>query len=440
MANVYVRSGAGGAGTGADWANAYTTLAAAYTAKAAGDDFWVAGDHAETQVGAMTLTCPGTLASPCRTICVNHLGTVPPVSADLLTTGTITTTTTGAITHTGCVYVYGLTFSVGSGANSVDMTLGSTNHSDQVYEACKFVTGGTSGGRIILGSSTANIGSKLTWINTTYQVSTVLGTIHLLRADFLWKNTATAIAGATIPTNLFGASTIATGTAVLDGVDLIALSTKTIVAAQTVSGTYWIKDCKLPASITINAAPTTAAVQVYVIRSASGATAYNLERHDARGDQTTETTIVRTGGAAVNGTSVAMKLVGTANARFQNPLTSTPIVINNTTTGADVTVTVYGIWAGVAVPTNKEVWMEVGYLGSALTPQLTFNTGTVADILATATNQTADAVSVWGGSTTAFKMVATLSTPQPQLAGSMYIVVKSASTNATYIDPLPVLS
>jgi hypothetical protein len=63
MANVYVYSGAAGAGTGADWTNAYTTLTAALAAKAAGDDFWVAHDHAETQASALTLTSPGTPAS-----------------------------------------------------------------------------------------------------------------------------------------------------------------------------------------------------------------------------------------------------------------------------------------------------------------------------------------------------------------------------------------
>jgi hypothetical protein len=65
MASVYVRSGAAGAGTGADWANAYTTLAAAFTAKAAGDVFYVSDDHAETQASAMTLVSPGTAANPC---------------------------------------------------------------------------------------------------------------------------------------------------------------------------------------------------------------------------------------------------------------------------------------------------------------------------------------------------------------------------------------
>ncbi len=441
MANVYVDSTAAGAGTGADWANAYLTLAAAYAAKLAGDDFWVAHDHAETQVGAMALVCPGTIATPCRTICVDSAGTVPPVSADLRTTATITTTTTGTITFTGCSYIEGIIFSCGSGANSVDFTWGVGSHTAAQLKNCAIRSGGTAGGRVLLGSSTAGISVKLTWDNTTYQVAAAGATIQPNSGvNFVWMNTATAITGATIPTTLFGASTVSSGTFLLDGVDLIALSTKTIVSAQSKGGTYYIKDCKLPAAITINAAPTSGALKVYVIRSASGATTYNLEKHDIFGDQTSEATIVRTGGGSVDGVPVAMKLVGTANAKSYRPFEATPLVITNTVAGSNITITVYGIWAGASVPNNDEVWMEVEYLGSALTPQGSFNSGTKADVLATGTAQGADAVSVWGGSTTAFQMTTTLSAPQPGLAGVLYITIKSASTNATYIDPLPVLS
>src|SRR4029077_14277585 len=98
MANVYVDSNAAGAGTGADWANAYTTLGAALTAKAAGDSFFVAHNHAETAASAKVLTSPGTVSNPCFIYCVSSAGSVPPVSADLRTTATITTTGAFAIT------------------------------------------------------------------------------------------------------------------------------------------------------------------------------------------------------------------------------------------------------------------------------------------------------------------------------------------------------
>ena len=75
MANWYVWSGAtAGGGTGADWANAYLTLQAAVTGKTAGDVFYVAHDHSQTQASALTITFPGTEAIPNRVYCVNRAG------------------------------------------------------------------------------------------------------------------------------------------------------------------------------------------------------------------------------------------------------------------------------------------------------------------------------------------------------------------------------
>src|SRR5688572_7851775 len=128
MANIYVRSAAAGVADGTSWTDAYVTLKAACEAAgtAAGDDFWVAGDHAETTAAALTITCKGTLAAPSRIVCVSHTGTVPPVSADLLATATVTTTGNSALTLSGCAYVYGIIFSCGTTAASPSFALGGT--------------------------------------------------------------------------------------------------------------------------------------------------------------------------------------------------------------------------------------------------------------------------------------------------------------------------
>ena len=52
---VYVRSSAGGANSGADWANAFTSIVSAFTV-AAGDTVWVANDHVETVTAGASLT------------------------------------------------------------------------------------------------------------------------------------------------------------------------------------------------------------------------------------------------------------------------------------------------------------------------------------------------------------------------------------------------
>lgn len=437
MANVYVRSAAGGAATGADWANAYLTLAAAYSAKAAGDDFWVAGDHAETQASAMTLTCPGTLASPCRTICASHTGTVPPVSADLLTTATITTTGSNSMSLGGCSYFYGITFNAGSGAgSSMQFSLGLTAHSYLYFRSCALnIKITTNASLFLLGTASNSIGTRIICDNTSFEFGVITSGLELRGAEFRWFGAA-SITGATFPTNLFTVGTTSAGVALLEGIDLSALTGKTLVQSMTKGGRFYFKDCKLPASVTKYAAPASSSAEVYFFRCSSSAVAYDIEKGTVLGAQTTETTIVRTGGKTINSTPVAMKLVGTASAKPLQPFASTPMVINNGATGASRTITVYGIWSGGAVPNNDEVWMEVSYLGSAATPRATVVSTYKADPLAAATANTSD-TSTWGGSTTKFKLTSTFT---PQLAGEISITVFTSSTNSTYIDPLPVLS
>ena len=128
MANWYIWSGATGTGTGADWTNAFTTLTAAMN-KAAGDVFYVAHDHAQTQATSVTANYAiGTEANPNRMYCVDRAGSVPPVAADLRTTATVTTTTNASITFTGAFSeVYGIIFSAGSGASAGSILLGASN-------------------------------------------------------------------------------------------------------------------------------------------------------------------------------------------------------------------------------------------------------------------------------------------------------------------------
>jgi hypothetical protein len=177
--------------------------------------------------------------------------------------------------------------------------------------------------------------------------------------------------------------------------------------------------------------------RVDLIRCDSGATNYRTERYRYQGTLTTETTIVRTGGASDGTTPIAWKILTTADAEWHSPFECFPISIWNETTGSPIDVTVEGVWGGGAVPLNDEIWMDVEYLGSALTPQGSFTTTTKADILATGANTTASS-EVWGGSTTEFKLVATIT---PEMAGPITVYVKAAKASSTfYIDPKITLS
>jgi hypothetical protein len=441
MAHVYVRSLAGGAGTGADWANAYTTLAAACTAKAAGDNFWVSEDHAETQASAMTVTSPGASATPCTIICVDHAGTVPPVSADLRTTAIITTTGNNAMTLAGNAYCQGIAFNCGSTTGAALFTIANTGGQDWLFKNCALANKGPGSNGNVMKLGGGGAGSVIL-DNTTLEVGNVANQIGLTGSRLIWKNTPNAIAGTPPTSGLFTSAGIQQQV-LIEGVDLSAIaSTKTIFLAPTVGKQITLKNCKLASGVVVSGTPTSIfAGPVDVVMCDSGATNYRTERYAYQGTQTVEATIVRTGGATDGTTPISWKIVTTANSKWIAPFESIPMAIWNDVTAANVTVTVYGVWGGGAVPNNDEIWMEVSYMGSSATPIATINTAnTKADYLAAAAAQGTDG-STWGGSTTAFKMAVTLSSPQPGMKGPIYVTVKAAKASSTfYVDPKIVLS
>ena len=383
MAAVYVRSGATGAANGSSWNDAYTTLAAALTAKAAGDVFYISEDHAETQASAMTLTSPGTVGNPCFAYCVNHAGSVPPVSADLATTATITTTGAFDMTMAGVLYAYGVTFSAGSGAVANGVVVSGT----WSLKNCKLVKAGTTlytfavwvnGGSLLLDNTTLQFG------NTADRLQIAAG------AKLVWLRTASAIAGATIPVSLINSSSGSGAYFYAEGVDFSAMgSGKTIVSALNVkTATIQFKDCKLGASVTIAATPTGPGYKVMASRTDSAGTNYTTYSNGYEGIAIDETVIVRTGGASDGTTPRSMKITTTANAKWAFPFEAPAIAIWNDSTAA-ATATIEGITNAAALPNNDELWFDLEYLGSSATPLGSFVTGTKADGLATGSALTA---------------------------------------------------
>jgi len=382
MATYYVRSGAGGAGTGADWTNAYTTLAAAFSGKAAGDVFYVSEDHAETQASAMTLTSPGTLANPCYVECVDHAGSVPPVSADLRTTATITTTGANAMTiaGNGATVYDGITFQAGSGATNAALSVLAYYI---VFRNCQLAKLGTSGNTTAI-DLRGTAGAVLD--NTTVKFGAIGDNIRNASYNH-WKNTPSAIAGATIPTSLLQSGSYGVFTA--EGVDLSASGAgKTLIPAVTNSFVARLKDCKLGASVTVAVTPTNIEADIVVSCTDSAGTNYIGQKYHYYGTQLDETVIVRTGGASDGATALSRKITTTANAKWAFPFEATPIAIWNDSTAA-ATATLEFITNAAALPTNDEVWFDLEYLGSATSPLGSVVTGTKADRLAAGANMTA---------------------------------------------------
>lgn len=437
MASYYVRSLAAGAGTGANWANAFTTLAAAYSGKAAGDIFYVSEDHAETQASALTLSSPGSAALPCYVYCVDHAGSVPPVSADLRTTATITTTGANALNINNNTYYYGITFNAGSGAvNSILQVMQGGNGLIR-FDSCSLRKLGTTanGAAITLGGTGL---VKVIMRNTTVQFGNVADGLKPLGAWVVWKDTPSAIVG-TPPTSLLAVNNGSTAFRMeLTGVDLSAISSGPIFPVQGNTGLAILQDCKIASGVTVATTPNGRhSAPTDLIRCDNGAVNYRSERYWYEGTQSAETTIVRTGGATDGTTPVSWKLVTTANSNWVDPFDSLPITIWNDTVGSPITVTMYGIWGGGAVPNSDDIWIEAEYPGASGNPQGSFITSSKADNLATGSALTSDS-STWGGSTTKFKMSVTFT---PQMKGPINLTVKAAKASTTfYFDPKPEIS
>ncbi|WP_143748809.1 hypothetical protein [Mesorhizobium sophorae] len=430
MTAYYVRSGAGGAGTGADWTNAYTTLAAAFSGKSVGDVFYISDDHAESTAGAVTLSPPGTIANLTQVICVNHSGSVPPVAADLRATATVTVTGANNLTFAGGTGVYykGIIF---SGASSI--TMPNTANFVGIFEDCSLRM--TGAGATKVGIAASGLDTVLVeWINTTLSCAATTQGIKNAGATFRWRNTPSALLG-TIPTTLIEWNTGRGGDTVLKGVDLSAAGSGKTIVSNTAScaSRAQIIDCKLNASVTKSAVPTApGSVDVDFYRSGSSGVNYNYHRERYAGTLDEELTIVRTGGASDGTTPLAWKIVTSANTTWLTPFECQPIAIWNDVTGSSVTATVQCIWGGGAVPNNDEIWGDVEYLGDASSPLASFVNDSKATALTTAAGQTAGS-GTWGGSTTKFELAVTFT---PQQKGWIFFTVKAAKASSTfYIDP-----
>jgi hypothetical protein len=393
MTDRFVDSAAAGAGTGADWANAYTTLSAAATAAVAGETIYVANTHNESTAATVTITFAGTSANPVRCLCVT------PSSASgnsgLATGAAVANTGSVTLTVAGTAYVYGISFSQGSGAGGgQNLVVGSgTSTSLLIFEACAFKLNTThANSRLALGTSSAsgNTSQLVEFVNTSVEFSAA-GQAIAPRCPFVWRDKASnAIVLGTAPTSLFKLSTgVGANRIELSGLDLANL-TGNIVDLGTNGGVDLnLRDCKLGGGVALKtgswAGPQQGFIRLH--NCDSDDTNYRLTESRYAGDVTQETTIVMTGGASDGVTPFSRKMASAANANFYAPLESPPVLLRNETTGAAKTLTVEIVTDNVTLK-NDEAWIEWEYLGDASFPTASRDLDDrVADILTAGVNQ-----------------------------------------------------
>lgn len=392
MADYYVYSGAGGSGNGSSWANAFTTMAAAITGGASSDTFFMAHDHDESTASALTLAFKGTNGLPNRVIVVNRAGSVPPVAADVVTTPSAKIKTTGGsgIALTGGVEIWGVEFLPGFGGSG---TAGFTPNNDTLWKSfknCKFTLNAGPSSTISRGS--ANTGG-IQMRDCTFQFGHVLQSFAMANpaSDWFWKNSAgiTAFAGS-VPTTLISTNGFA---GVWEGLDLSPINT-TIVGSNSRFGRLRLVNCRLHASVVISAAQGHPQNIIEVIGCNSGSQIQRNERHGYLGVMTTETTIVRTGGATDGTTPYSWKMVIAASTRRQLALQSFEGIIWNDAVGSSKTLTVHVLTDNVTLK-DDECWLEADYMDSSSYPTTSLASDEAATLLTAGANQDSDSGTAW---------------------------------------------
>ena len=408
MASYFVSSasGAGGAGNGSSWANAYLTIVAAIARPlAAGDTLLVGDDHAESTAANNVLNfTTSTEAAPCNILVVDHTKSSPSIPADLKVgvsgAGSIITTTVGNIQYAGFLYVYGLYTAAGmsSTANNVGVFMPQSGKAS-IFERCTFVIGAT-GTNALINVNTSTYcefrNCTFSFVNSASQSMSAIATVRFTGCTWTFSGTQ--------PTRLFlsGSNQIL----FFEGCDFSAATCLLIGTLGSGANKITFKDCKLPTTTPLFDMTTSAALpqtsQVWVVNSDNANTNYRNELYDSTGTLLTSLTVVRTGGASM-GTPYSWNISTTSLTNWIFNFKSLPISIWNNTTGAAINVTVEGIADPryfSALPNNDEVWIDVEALASASQPAGVTYFGTKTSPLGTNAALTAS-TSAWDSAATA---------------------------------------
>lgn len=399
---------------------------------AAGNRFALSDTSTETQAAVITLTPPGTLAAPCSIYCISSTTTL--ASPTLSSGGSITTTAANNLNSNAAsnpAYWNGVTFSCGTTGGTLALGAVAT-----IYENCTFILGSSASGAISFAGGE--------YINCNFSFSSVgqgftQGGGGVNGASlFVGTNFAVNL----LPTTLFSIASYCT----IRDCDLSAFGSGKTLASAGLSngdtpGQVHFENCKLGASVTVGGTIGTSPlcfVASYNCDSANTNYVTSIKKYV--GSILNETTIVRTGSSATDGTTpVSWNFTTTANSSLLQPLAAddlgnTELAIWNDVTGSLVTVTIYLI--SNTTLNNNDFWADVEALTTSGFPLGTITSSKMA-VLGTPAALTSD-TSTWGGSTNKYKIVLTCT---PQNKGPIKVRLYAAkASQTTYVDPYIYLS
>jgi hypothetical protein len=341
-----------------------------------GNDFYVADNSSETVTAAVTLAPPGVPSLPCRVMSIDHTLSLPATVASLKAGATVNCNPGGGangitLNGAGQSYWYGVNL-IANSASITPIQLANQQNLILRMENCSLQISGTGSATIVIGGTPP---SNVDLVNCTITFNATNQHLNISDTTFTWKNTVSAILGSAIPSPLINFSGAVLGNMLIEGVDLSAANS-VLVTSVNGGGYACFKDCKINASATVTAGSN---FLVDMMRCDSGGTNWRNERHSLYGDETTSTTIVRTGGASDGTTPVSHRIAPIATyVQTYAPFLAIPVTIWNGVTGTNRQVSLFGVSDSVAMPTNADFWFDVEYLGSAASPQGSFASGGIA--------------------------------------------------------------
>jgi len=361
-----------------------------------GDQIFVDSNHAESRAAAVSFGC-----SICYFFVVNRTtAAIPPTSADLTTGASVTTTTTNAISIasglSNSVYIRGIAFHSGSGANSTQLNVASGLGAWLFCELCTLDIPATGNGAVVSIGQTNTGTTNRVWLkdstlSTGMAANGAFSLANGARVE-MWNSSAygggsnfTANSALTAFNGGSGGLFIGHG---LDLSGLTGLSTGLFVTNPT-NSFFQFYDCKLPSGVTISSASQLSFASTIALDNCDDGTNsrnYRLFRLNGGGTLQQNSQVVRTGGATDGVTPISWQsATGSVSVNPGYTWNSPQLASWNSATGSPITYTIYLAANSASALTNAQLWMEIEALTSSASPMGTVTSSQVADFLPTTT-------------------------------------------------------
>lgn len=434
----YVYSGASGAGTGADWTNAYTTFAAGLAAATvAGDEVWLASDHNEQLSVDTTYAIPSAhgYGTPLKIYSVAR-------ADDTLSPGAFIghDTLNRSITFNGnatAYYLHGITLQVAGSVSDHIITAAGTRQVC-VAEACKFYLINTSSvSRIIIGSTSGNVPNKTTTVQCEFKFGHASQGFDVRGR---WEDYGSSMSvGATHPNAMIVAFSLNGGGVYIEGADITNIGALVTNDATTAFGRAEFVNCKLKSGFSmLTASPNNPICgEVFLRDCSSGDEHYHIGYSNYYGTLLVDTGIYAND--AITAPGLSWKIATTANASYATPFVTPWISSEHSGTSAIAPYLECLRSGSTTAFTDAEVWAETAAKVTASSTRSTLYTDRVAP-RGTAANQASSSktASDWTGEHATLNWFGKLgqSSLTPAEAGFLRMrVCMGVASQTIYVDP-----